>query len=236
MLSTITSFAGVVPMPSKKHSHVKQIEFLSLSQNRVLAILITEDGQVQNKILSAHKQYNDSELTEATNYFNAKYSGKSLNIVRDELLRHMHQDHRNTHREMRTAISMAGQLFADESNSDSDAILVSGENNLLSIPDFVELDKLRQIFDTLKTKQILFDLLQKSMFTEGVNIFIGEESGYQMFKNCSVIASSYEVDNEKVGVLGVIGPTRMQYEEVITTVDVTAKLLGSALSNQNNSL
>ncbi len=223
-------------MPGKQYSHVKQIEFLSLSQTRVLAILITEDGQVQNKILSAHKEYSDSELTEATNYFNAKYSGRPLSSVRDELLKHMYQDHRDTHREMRAAVSMAGQLFADESNSDSDTIVVSGENNLLSIPDFVELDKLRQLFDTLKTKQILFDLLQKSMFTEGVNIFIGEESGYQMLRNCSVIASSYEVDNQKVGVLGVIGPTRMQYDEVISAVDMTAKLLGSALSNQSNCL
>ena len=99
-----------------------------------------------------------------------------------------------------------------------------------SIPDFGELKKLKQLFDTFKTKQVLFDLLQKSMFTDGVNIFIGEESGYRMLRECSVISAPYEIDNQKVGVLGVIGPTRMNYDEVISVVDVTARLLGSALS------
>ncbi len=229
MLSQITSFAGIVSTPSNSHVQIRQIEFLSLSENRVLAILITDDGQVQNKVLLAHRQYSESELIEAANFFNAKYSAKSLHGVRKQLFTHMKQDHRSMRREMRTAMKMASQLF-DEATQVNENVLVSGENNLLSIPEFSELDKLRQLLDTFKTKQVLFDLLQKSMFTEGVSIFIGEESGYEPFRDCSVIAASYEVDCHKVGVLGVIGPTRMQYDEVICAVDVTAKLVGSALS------
>ncbi len=231
MLSRITSFAGIVSTPGKSRAHIRQIEFLHLSRQRVLAILITEDGQVQNRILSTQREYSESELVEAANYFNASYSARTLQGVRAELLAHMQQDRRSMHREMRTAISIARQLFDDDDAEDNGGnVLVSGENNLLSIPDFGELEKLKQLFDTFKTKQVLFDLLQKSMFADGVNIFIGEESGYRMLRDCSVIAAPYEVDNRKVGVLGVIGPTRMNYDEVISAVDITAKLLGSALS------
>ncbi len=234
MLSQITSFAGIVSIPGNSRAHIRQIEFLKLSEQRVLAILITEDGQVQNKVLTAHREYSDSELVEAANFFNAEYSTKSLDGVRVQLLNHLKRDHKSMHKEMRTAVKMAGQLFDDDDPQDSDNVLVSGENNLLSIPEFSELNKLRELFDTLKTKQVLFDLLQKSMFTEGVNIFIGEESGYEPFRDCSVIAAPYEIDHQRVGVLGVIGPTRMQYDEVISAVDVTAKLMGSALSANNS--
>ena len=231
MLSQITSFAGIVSVPAKSRTHIRQIEFLRLSGQRVLAILITEDGQVQNKILSTHRQYSESELVEAANYFNALYGSRTLHGVRAELLAHMRQDRRSMHREIRTAISIARQFFDDDDmDDDRENVLVSGENNLLSIPDFGELEKLKQLFDTFKTKQVLFDLLQKSMFADGVNIFIGEESGYRIFRECSVIAAPYKMDNQKVGVLGVIGPTRMNYDEVILAVDITAKLLGSALS------
>ncbi len=230
MLSQITSFAGIVYAPGNSNAQIRQLEFLNLSEQRVLAILITDDGQVQNKVLAAHREYSASELVEAANYFNAKYSAQSLHGVREQLFVRMKQDHKSMHREMRTAIKMAGQLFDAEDMQSGDQVLVSGENNLLAVPEFTELNKLRRLFDTFKTKQVLFDLLQKSMFTEGVNIFIGEESGYEPFEDCSVIASPYRVDNKRVGVLGVIGPTRMQYDEVISAVDVTAKLMGSALS------
>ncbi len=228
MLSQITSFAGIVSIPDQKRAHIRQIEFLKLSEQRVLAILVTEDGQVQNKVLGAHREYSDSELVEAANFFNTEYSSKSMDGVRAQLLAHMKSDRNSMHREMRTAVNMAGQFFDDDSAVEN--VLVSGEHNLLSIPDFQELDKLKSLFDTFKTKQVLFDLLQKSMFADGVNIFIGEESGYAPFRDCSVIAAPYEIDNQRVGVLGVIGPTRMQYEEVISAVDVTARILGSALS------
>ena len=233
MLSQITSFAGVVSTPSKTGSEFRQIEFLKLSQDRVLAILITTDGQVQNRVLSTRREYSESELVEAANFFNASYASWILDDVRTDLARHMRNEHRDMHREMRTAIRMAGQLFDGDGEGDKESVLVSGENNLLAIPDFAELEKIKQLFDTFKTKQILYDLLQKSMDATGVQIFIGEESGYKMLEDCSVIAAPYEVDHQRVGVLGVIGPTRMHYDEVISAVDITARLLGSALSHRN---
>jgi heat-inducible transcriptional repressor len=234
MLSQITSFAGIVSTPNTENAHIRQIEFLKLSDQRVLVILITDDGQVQNKVLNAHREYSESELIEAANYFNSEYSTKPLHGVREELYSHMNSDHKSMHREMRTAVKIAGQLLDDNDHQGSENVLVSGENNLLSIPEFSELTRLRELFDTFKTKQVLFDLLQKSMFTEGVKIFIGEESGYEPFRDCSVIAAPYEVDHKRVGVLGVIGPTRMQYDEVISAVDITARLVGNALSIQNS--
>ena len=231
MLSQITSFAGVVSTPSKSGSKFRQIEFLKLSHQRVLAILITTDGQVQNRVLSTQRDYSDSELVEAANFFNATYGSWILEEVRQDLAKHMRTDHRDMHREMRTAVRMAGQLFDADSEEDQESVLVSGENNLLAIPDFAELEKIKQLFDTFKTKQVLYELLQKSMDTSGVHIFIGEESGYKMLEDCSVIAAPYEVDHQRVGVLGVIGPTRMHYDEVISAVDITARLLGSALSH-----
>ena len=232
MLSRITSFAGVVSVPDKRQAHIRQIEFLRLSERRVLAILVTDDGQVQNRILSVHREYRESELVEAANTFNAIYSARTLRGVRAELLQHMQMDLQSMRREMRTAVRIARQLFDDDelAGGDGDHVLVSGENNLLSVPDFDEMEKLKQLFDAFKTKQVLFDLLQKSLFADGVNIFIGEESGYRILRDCSVIAAPYQVGKRKMGVLGVIGPTRMNYDEVISAVDITAKILSSALS------
>ena len=175
MLSRITSYAGIVSTPDTRQARIRQIEFIKLSGQRVLSILVTDDGRVQNKVLRAHREYAESELIEAANYFNDEYSARTLEGVREQLFAHMKQDRKSMHREMRTAVSMAGQLF-DEDRDVAENVLVSGENNLLSIPDFSEMDKLKALFDAFKTKQILFDLLQKSMFAGGVNIFIGEES------------------------------------------------------------
>lgn len=229
MLSQVTSFAGIVSIADKSRARIRQIEFLRLSQQRVLVILVTKDGRVQNRIVSVEREYSAAELVEAANYFNASYSARTLQDVRTELAARMRQERRSMHREMRLAISMARHLF-DEQDGAGGNVLVRGENNLLAIADFGELEKLKKLFDTFKTKQVLFDLLQKSLLADGVNIFVGEESGYRMFRDCSVIAAPYEVDHQKVGVLGVIGPTRMNYDEVIATVKVTAKLLGNALS------
>ena len=228
MLSRITSFAGIVSTPGARCACIRQVEFLRIKDARVLAILVTEDGQVQNRILSTTREYGDSELIDAANYFNATYASRTLRSVRAELRAHLRRDRRSMHREMRTAISIAHQLLDDESNDAG--VQVAGEDNLLSIPEFGELEKLRGLFDAFKTKQVLFDLLHKSMLADGVNILIGEESGHRILRDCSIIAAPYRIDNQNAGVLGVIGPTRMNYDEVICAVDNTAKLLGDALS------
>ena len=229
LLSQITQFAGVVLLPGGQYVHLKQIEFLRLSPTRVLAILVTDDGRVQNRVLLTEREYSPSELVESANFFNTTYSGQSLTRVRRALLRDMQKYSDEMSQMMRTAVAMAQPLLED--NDSPDDFVVSGETNLMSIPDFSELKKLREIFDAFKAKQDLLELLDKSMHAKGVSIFIGEESGYNALTDCSIVTAPYESDGRCVGVLGVVGPTRMPYEEVIPVVDVTARVLGHALAS-----
>ncbi len=229
VLSQITSYAGIISMPAIQYSQLKQVEFLKLSDHRVLAIMVTGDGRVHNKVLHTETIYSNSELVQSGNYFNQEYHDKSLSSVRNELIKHMQQDSEKMDKVMRAAVEMVGELLPD--NEQEGDVLLTGENNLLAIPDLAELDKFHTLLDTFKMKQVLLDLLQKSATAVGVNIFIGEESGYSGLKDCSLIMSPYKVDNQRVGVLGVIGPTRMHYDDVISVVGVTAKLLGNALSS-----
>ena len=229
LLSQITQFAGVVLLPGGQYVRLKQIEFLRLSASRVLAILVTDDGRVQNRVLLTDREYSPSELVEATNFFNSTYSGQSLSHVRRGLLRDMQHYSDEMSQIMRTAVEMAQPLLDD--NDSPEDFIVSGETNLMAIPDFSELQKLREIFDAFKAKQDLLELLDKSMQAKGVSIFIGEESGYNALTDCSIVTAPYESDGLCVGVLGVVGPTRMPYEKIIPVVDVTARVLGHALAS-----
>jgi heat-inducible transcriptional repressor len=227
MLSRLTSFAGVVSMPDSEFSHFRQIEFLKLKKGRVLAILVTEDGMVENKVLNLEHQYSDAELVRASNYFNDAYAQCSMFEVRQDLLKKMQQDSSEMQGAMQTAVEMAQGLLED----DGDEMLVSGRSNLFSLPDFSETEQLKGVLDTFHTKRVLLDLVSKSLNGEGISIYIGEESGYQALEACSIIAMPYKKEGQRVGVLGVIGPTRMPYGQVVSVVDVTSKLLSSALSD-----
>ena len=229
VLSQITRFAGVVLLPGGEHANLRQIEFLPLAEDRILAILVTEDGRVQNRVLFVDRKYTPRELVEAANFFNERYSGRALNEVRRRLVQDMEHDNVSMNRIMRTAVNMAKELFGDETASDS--VVVSGETNLMSVPDFDQVEKLREIFDAFKAKQDLLQLLDKSMNARGISIFIGEESGYNALTDCSVVTAPYESDGRCIGVLGVVGPTRMSYEDVIPVVDITARFLGTALKS-----
>jgi heat-inducible transcriptional repressor len=231
VLSKLTSFAGVVSMPDSDYSHFRQIEFLRLSQQRILAILVTDDGMVENKVIKAGQDYTDSELVQAANYFNDAYARRSMLEVRQDLLSKMQLDSNSMHQAMQTAVEMAQGLLEDKPG-DSGEVLVSGEEKLMNLPDFEQTDQLKGVLDTFHTKRVLLDLVSKSVNGEGVSIYIGEESGYEALESCSVVAMPYEKEGQRVGVLGVVGPTRMPYEQVVSVVDVTAKLLSSALSEQ----
>ena len=226
MLAHLTSFAGVVSMPDSEFSRFKQIEFLKLKKGRILAILVTEDGMVENKVLSLDAEYSDSELTRASNYFNHTYAHRSMFDVRQDLLSKMEKDSSEMQGAMQTAVKMAQGLLDDE----ADEVVVTGKSNLYGLPDFSETEQLKGVLDTFHTKRVLLDLVSKSLNGEGISIYIGKESGYEALEACSVIAMPYEKEGQRVGVLGVIGPTRMPYEQVVSVVDVTAKLLSSALS------
>lgn len=232
MLSQITSFAGILSTPDASSTAIRQIEFIKLSQQRVLAILVTQDGQVQNKVLSTDIDYSGSDLVNAANYFNQRFSAKCISVVRRKLSLLMKKDRKKMKREMSTAVKMAGQLFA-EGGAMSEDVLIRGESNLLSITDFTELNRMKTLFETFKAKKILLELLQSNVSETGITIFIGEESGIEPLRDCSLISSPYKQDNQIVGVLGVIGPIRMRYEEVINTVDTTARIVSKALSAQH---
>ena len=233
LLSQITSFAGILSTPDVSSTCIRQIELIKLSRNRVLAILVTEDGQVQNKVLSTEIEYTSSDLVDAVNYFNQKYSSKCISVVRRKLLALMKKDRKKMNREMSTAVKMASKLL-EQNSATSEDVLISGESNLLSIADFTEINRLRTLFETFRTKKILLDLLQGSLSGSGITIYIGEESGIEPLRDCSLISAPYKQDNQIVGVLGVIGPTRMHYEEVINTVDITAQIVSNALSMQHS--
>ena len=231
LLSQITRLAGIVMLPRQEQTAVRQIEFLQLSANRVLAILVTQEGRVHNRVIVTDRPYAPAELVEAANFFNDSYAGRYLHEVKQVLLAGMQQDSEAMQRAMRTAMTMARHLFSEDDHPGAD-IVVSGESNLLDVPELGDVRKLRRLFDTFNTKRDLLHLLDQCLRSNGVQIFIGGESGYSALEECSVVAAPYQVDGRIVGMLGVVGPTRMPYEHVIPIVDLTARLLGGALSGE----
>ena len=234
MLSDITQLAGVVMLPRTEQSKLQHIEFVVLSGNRVLVILVVNDREVQNRIINTSRTYSASELQEASNYLNEIFAGKDLTYVRANILDELEKTKEQLSQSMQTAMEMAQLAFDyEKSKVDSDELFFSGETNLMDIAELCEADKLKKLFNTFNQKRDLLHLLEQAISADGIQIFIGEESGHDVLDNCSVVTSPYEVDGKILGVLVVIGPTRMHYERVIPIVDITAKMLGSAL-NLNN--
>jgi len=229
LLSGITQLAGVVTLPRQEHALFKRVEFLGLSERRVLAILVTGEDEVQNRILSTEKQLSASELQQASNYLNQMFAGKDLSEVRAALLHEMQETRANMNSMMVTAMHMADQVL--EKNQDEDYIM-AGQTNLMGFHELCDIDKLRKLFDAFSAKRDMLHLLDQCIHTDGIQIFIGDESGYRMLDECSMVTAPYSVDGKILGVLGVIGPTRMAYERVIPIVDATARLLGAALNQK----
>lgn len=228
VLSEVTHMAGIVTIPRREMSHLSHIEFLPLSHNRVLVVMVTDEQEVHNKIIQPGKPFSPAELQQAANYLNAKYIGHSLTVVRDTVLKQLQQDQQRLNQEMLDVISIA-QLALDTEQKKEDYVL-SGQTNLMSFSELSDMDRLRQLFEAFTQKHGVIQLLDQCLNTDGVQVFIGAESGYQAFEQCSLVTRSYSVNDDVVGVLGVIGPTRMAYEKIIPYVDVTAKLLGAALN------
>lgn len=229
LLSQVSRLAAVVSVPRRsEQSGFRQIEFVTLSSSRVLVILVTADGQVQNRVINTDRTYSPSELEQAANYFNRAYSGRSLVEVKAALMAEMQQDSEAMQQQVQLAMKMAQRLFEDE--DDNDDLVVSGESNLMEIPELGDIHTLRALFEAFNTKRDLLHLLEHSARSPGVKIFIGRESGYEVLEDCSVITAPYQMGDGVMGTLGVVGPTRMPYERVIPLVDITAKLLSGALS------
>ena len=210
------------------------IEFVALSGNRVLVILVVNDREVQNRIINTSRAYSASELQEASNYLNEIFAGKDLTYVRSNILDELEKTKEKLDMSMQTAMEMAQLAFDyEKSKVVNEELLFSGETNLMEVAELCEVDKLKKLFNTFNQKRDILHLLEQAINADGIQIFIGEESGHEVLGNCSVVTSPYEVEGKILGVLGVIGPTRMHYERVIPIVDVTAKMLGLAL-NPNN--
>lgn len=229
-LSGVTKLAGIVTLPKVQKITLRQIEFIPLSDRRVLAILVTNDEEVQNRILNVHREFNIDELRLLSNYFNEQFSGMDIMHVREQLLSQMQDDRDGMNRLMNVAMDMAQSLFGPQSREED--YILAGQSNLMGTDRLTNVDKLRLLFDAFSQKQEILNLLDHCVNTEGVQIFIGDESGYRIFDECSVVTSSYSIGGKPMGVLGVIGPTRMQYDRVIPIVDVTAKVLGAVLNSR----
>jgi len=229
MLSDITRLAGIVTLPRPEKQILKQIEFVAMSDNRVLVILIMNDKEIQNRVIHTAKPYSASELQEASNFLNQTYSGKDLEKVRETLLIDLQTMKEDVNKIMQTAIEVATHAFSQDGHRDD--YVLAGQTNLMGYADLSDVEKLKRLFESFNRKRDLLHLLEQAVNAKGVQIFIGEESGYEVLDNCSIVTSPYEVDGRILGVLGVIGPTRMDYERVIPIVDITAKMLGSALNS-----
>lgn len=227
LLSQLTQFAGVVMTPRRRAVTFRHIEFLRLSEKRVLLIVVTPDGDVQNRILFTQREYSPSELVEAANYINQNYAGHSFEEVRAKL----HAELSDLRQDLMVLMSAALEAGNRAVSETGDPYVITGERNLLSVQELSsDVGRLRQLFDLFEQKSSLLQILDVSLHGHGVQIFIGGESGVNAPDEVSVVTSPYEVNGEVVGTVGVIGPTRMAYDRVIPIVDITAKLLSSALS------
>ena len=226
LLSNLSHFVGVVMAP-RRSSVFKHIEFLRLSERRLLLIIVAPDGDVQNRVLFTDTDYTASELQEASNYLNANFSGMAIEQVRARL----HHEVDRLRGEIAKLMQAAVQVGSEVMSQAQDEVVISGERNLLAVTDFSsDMNQLRRAFDLFEQKAQLMRLLDVSSEAAGVRIFIGGESQTVPVEDLSVVSAPYEVDGQVVGTLGVIGPTRMPYDRMIQIVDITSRLVSNALS------
>lgn len=226
IISALTHFAGVVVVPRRQLPKIRQIEFVSLSETRILLIIVTHEGEVQNRLLLTRRPYTSSELVAAANYLTEHCAGLDFSEIRERLQSELRQLSADLAELMNAAVQASSEAAAN-----AGCYLIAGEKNLLDNDDLAaNRERLRQLFALFEQKTGLIELLDLSNRAVGVQVFIGSESGIAPLDECSIVAAPYEVDGQVVGTIGVIGPTRMAYERVIPIVDITARLLSSALS------
>ncbi len=230
LLSNITHLAGVVTLPLTQAASLTQIEFLALSENRVLVVLVLNDREVQNRIIQLERHYSSEELRRAANFLNEHCVGLTLPQIHAELVQQLKETHEHLNQVMLDAIAMAQRIFAQGSVAEDIEYVIAGETNLMEQGERGNVDKLKRLFEAFNEKRDILHLLDQSLKADGMQIFIGQESGYGILDDYSVVTAPYSSDQGVIGVIGVIGPTRMAYERVIPIVDLTAKVLGSALN------
>jgi len=232
LLSVITQQAGLVTLPKNDDVMLRHAEFLPLSGHRVLAILVLDEKEVQNRILHTDRDYDDIELRQAANFINEHFAGRPLQEVRGELISHMRSTRKKIDRLLDTAMNLASKAIEPDSG-DAGGYIVAGQSNLLGSASADNMDQLRELFSEFQRQKEILGLMERCVRAEGVQIFIGEEAGLEPLADFSLITAPYHSDGRIIGVLGVIGPTRMAYDRVIPVVDVTARMLSAALRSQN---
>jgi len=228
LLANITAQAGLVTVPKQETNQLRQVEFLPLSGDRVLVILVVNEREVQNRIIHTRRIFTEDELREAATLVNQRYAGHPLSTVKERIVREMQEARSQIDSYLEEALNLANQALEREQAEDE--YVMAGKSRLLGGATAEEMDRLRELFDSFERRKDLLHLLERCTRAEGVQIFIGEEAGYEVFGDFSVVTAPYSDGVRTLGVLGVIGPTRMAYNRVIPIVDVTARMLSSALS------
>jgi heat-inducible transcriptional repressor len=227
LLSDVTHFVGVVTVPKREEFPFRHIDFVALGGNRVLTILVFADNDVQNRVVTTQRAYSGSELEQIANFLNANFAGLRMADIRERLLREMRETSHNLNQLMAAAIDVTQHAFPDRPGPD---MLVTGQINLMGSQGLSDMDRLRELFEAFQRKRDLLLLLENCASAEGVRLFIGEESGFTALDGCSLITAPYGVEGRVLGVLGVIGPTRMAYQRVIPVVQATAQIVSNALN------
>ncbi len=232
LLSGLTRLAGVVTFPRRRTGVLRHLEFLPLDNRRVLAIIVVNDHEVQNRVLHLERDYGADELQRVANYLNTHYAGQRVEAARETLLASLEDDRQRMDQLMGSVLELGGQALTESRRNDE--YVVAGQTNLMSFDELsADVQRLRNLFNAFAEKRDILHLLDQCLVAEGIQIFIGEESGYRVFDGCSLVTTPYSAEGEVLGVLGVIGPTRMAYDRVIPIVDLTARLLGAALKQQH---
>lgn len=228
MVSEMTHMAGIVSVPSQAHAKLRHIEFLPIPDRRILAIMVTNEKDVQNKVLHLDREYNAEELQHAANYLNQTFTGQDVHQIRRSLLQDLDSSRQDVDKIMQTVIEVADKALSDDELLEPEFI-VQGKTNLIRYNETTDREQMQHLFEIFDRKREILGLFDRCVHSEGVKIFIGHDAGFEGFGDCSVITAPYSIAGETVGVLGVIGPARMNYDKVIPVVDITAQLLGDAL-------
>ncbi len=231
VLSEITHLVSVVMLPRVEQNKLQKIEFVALSDNRILVILVMSDDTIQNRIIHTARAFSASDLDQAANYLNQNFISRDLRDIREDMLAELKRMREDVNTLMQAAIEMAVQAM--DLGASGDDYVLAGQTNLMGVSGWDDVERLKRLFDAFNQKRDILHLLEQVINAGGVQLFIGEEAGYEVLDDCSIVASPYECEGQILGVLGVIGPTRMDYERVIPLVDLTAKKLGSALHSRS---
>jgi len=230
ILSGLTQLTGIVMAPQMEARAIRHIEFLKLSDQQILAVLVMSNDDVENRMINLEKEISVSELQQSSNYLNELLVGQDLQQARATLLDEMEQVRKNMNSMMVSAINIGEQAVSGLTDECNEGCVIAGQTNLADYDDLSDVTQLRQLFNAFNQKRDVLGLLDQCLDADGVQIFIGRESGHDVFGDCSVVTAPYQIDDSHIGVLGVIGPKRMHYDRVIPVVDITAKLLSAALS------